>query len=1200
MMKQLLPFPFLLLMLIPFGTALSQGSLKHEWSKSLSNTVVPGGYVEGRAITTDAAGNIYVTGRFRDRNDFDPGPGYLQLTSNGNEDIYFAKYSSTGTLLFAKSFGSTGFDEVYSIALDNAGNIYLSGAINGATDFDPGSGVSLIGATSLDIFFAKYTPAGDLLFARRVGGTGVDRALSMAVDPATGTIYLAGQYAVSVDFDPGPATATLTASSTDGFFARYDANGNYVFARRIGGTSDDQAEAIKIDASGNIYVAGAFQSTADFDPGAGTANLISAGSQDAFLAKYNPNGLYLFANRMGSTSTDIAKALAVDATGQVIISGEYRGVVDFGPDPLNHRLTSVGNSDVFIAKYDTNGDCLYARSIGGTNNDFNNSLALVGTDVIIAGQFSGTADYNPGAGTTNLISAGSNDGYVARYTNSGALVFAYSTGSTSADGNFAVAATSTGIVYTTGFFSGTIDLDPGAGVREITAGSGATNGFFAGYSSNGTFTTGGLMGGLATSATALADLPKRIRADAAGNVYLCGIFQGSVDFDPGPGTTVLTSSGGNDIFFAKYNSSGALLFAKSMGAATEEDVTDMLVDAAGNIYLAGYFKETVDFDPGTGTTNLTSAGGDDLFFAKYDASGNLVLARIIGGAGDDRAFGLAVDAGGNIYVSGFFMQTVDFDPGAGTTSLTASGSSDIFFAKFNSSGNFLLAKNIGSSYNSTFREVAYGITTDASGNIYITGCFIDAADFDPGAGTTILTSFTSGVEDLFLAKYDANGNYVFAVKAGSGSADQGRRIQLDGSGNIFVSGLNSSNIFLLKYNSAGAEVFGHILGSSSFDIANDMAVDASGNVLITGEFTGTVDFSQSGRVFELRSTGNSRDLFVAKFSPTGLLEYAYGMGGLNSEVGFGIATGANNRVYLCGSFAFSATAGFHGEAPELVNSNGADAFFASYTDCTPQLPASFREGAANIRGVSRIIANDCGLLATLEPSTLTGSVSGKVWVESGVPVSNGNPYVARHYEITPAVEASTATYTVILYFTQAEFDAFNNHPGSTLNLPSNPTDFTGINNLRIGRFTGTSSNGTGLPESYTGTATVIDPSLNWNASSNLWEVIFSTTGGGGFIVQTRTDIITSLRNEPAVNIPGVQIYPNPVQSNLQVQLPVAVAGRRIQLRLMDLQGRIVKTWQPATGATLLSLPVGDLPAGTYLLELHDGQRQRQVTKILKQ
>ena len=186
-----------------------------------------------------------------------------------------------------------------------------------------------------------------------------------------------------------------------------------------------------------------------------------------------------------------------------------------------------------------------------------------------------------------------------------------------------------------------------------------------------------------------------------------------------------------------------------------------------------------------------------------------------------------------------------------------------------------------------------------------------------------------------------------------------------------------------------------------------------------------------------------------------------------------------------------------------------------------------------------------------------------------------------------------------MYFTQAEFNAFNNHPGSVLKLPTNPDDLTGVSNVRIGRFEGSSSNGTGLPETYTGAASVIDPSLRWIAGSNLWEVIFSTTGKGGFIVQTTTDIITSLRNEPAVNIPGVRIYPNPVQSNLQVQLPVAVAGRRIQLRLMDLQGRVLKTWQPA-GATLLSLPVRELPSGTYLLELHDGQRQRQVTKILKQ
>jgi hypothetical protein len=632
--------------------------------------------------------------------------------------------------------------------------------------------------------------------------------------------------------------------------------------------------------------------------------------------------------------------------------------------------------------------------------------------------------------------------------------------------------------------------------------------------------------------------------------------------------------------------------------ALNEDVTDMQVDAAGNIHLVGFFKETADFDPGSGTTNLVSAGGDDLFFAKYDASGNLVFARGMGGAGDDRCLGLALDAAGNIHLSGFFRETVDFDPGSGTVSLTSAGGSDIFFAKYNSSGNLLFAKHMGSSQTSVFNEGAYGITVDATGNIYITGCFLDATDFDPGPGTTTLTAFVPGVEDLFLAKYDPNGNYIFAVKDGNSSADIGYRVQVDAAGNLFVAGLTSSNIYLRKFGPAGNGLSGVVVGSASFDVVHDLALDAAGNVFITGEMTGAADFSQNVQAYTVISLMGSRDAFVAKYSNAMILEFAYSIGGGNTDIGYGIATGPGGQVYLTGTFTTTTSVDLHNGTNTLQPSSNEDVFFARYTDCVPQLPVSFREGSSINRGFTRIISADCGLIASLQSSSV--ALTGKVWVEGAVPVSNGNPFVARHYEITQTAETGAVGYTVTLYFTQAEFDAFNNHPGSVLNLPANPTDITGVNNLRIGRFAGTSSNGTGLPESYTGTATVIDPSVNWISTSNLWEVTFSTSGSGGFIVQTNTDIITSLRNEPATRIPGVQIYPNPVQSHLQVQLPAMMGSRQMQLRLMDLQGRVLKTWQAATGATLLSLPVGELPAGTYLLEVHDGQRQRQVTKVLKQ
>ncbi|HMO88363.1 MAG TPA: T9SS type A sorting domain-containing protein [Lacibacter sp.] len=1188
-----------LLLLLSSTSAFPQGSLSHVWSRSLSNTAIPGGLVEGRAVTTDAAGNVYVAGRFRDRNDFDPGPGYLQLTSNGQEDVFFAKYTASGALVFVRSFGSVNTDDANAIALDAAGNIYVAGFFAGQCDFDPGPGVvtrGVLGAS--DFFCAVYTPEGNLIRVISAGGSGNDRALAMAVNPATGDVYLAGLFNGVVTFGTG---VSLSASNTDGFFARYNANGTLAFARRIGGTSADQAQAIALDAAGNIYVAGVFQGTSSFNISP-AVNLTSAGNQDAFLAKYDPSGLNIFALKMGGTGADLANALAVDAAGNAYVAGEFQNTADFGPDPANHRFTAAGGSDIFFGKYSPTGEYQYVRPIGSTGFERGYGLVLSGTDVIVCGMFSRTVDFQPGDGVVNLVSAGnSNDGFVARYTDAGTLVYAHPMGSTGSDENRAVAVSGTGIAYITGFFLGSVDFDPGPGTTILTAPSASTtNSFVAGYAANGDFTMAALQGGLPTNSSVFAETPRRIRADAAGNVYLCGIFQGEVDFDPGPGTSLLTSNGGNDIFFAKYSPAGALLFARSIGAATNEDVTDMQVDAAGNIYLVGYYKETVDFDPGTGTSNLTNAGGDDLFFAKYDGSGNLVFARGMGGAGNDQCLGLALDAAGNIHLSGFFSQTVDFDPGPGTISLTAAGPSDIFFAKFNPSANLIFAKHVGSTASGVLNEAAYGITVDAAGNIYITGCFLGETDFDPGPGTAIVTAFIPGIEDIFLAKYDPNGNYIFAVKDGNSSGDIGYRVVVDASGNSFVCGVVSSNIYLRKFGPTGDGLAGVNIGQTAYDVANDLALDAAGNVLITGEFTGLANFSQNVQPYNISSVMSTRDAFVAKYSNEMQLEFAYSLGGGNADIGYGVATGPGGQVYFCGVFSGTTSFDIHNGTNFLQPSNNVDAFFARYTDCVPQVPTSFREASAFPRAFTRIISSDCGLLATVQPTSLNGEVRGKVWVENSVPVSNGNPYVARHYEITPAIDPTAASYALSLYFTQAEFDAFNNHPGSTLNLPSDPNDLAGVANMRIGRFGGGSSNGTGLPESYTGISSVVVPSVRWIGTSNLWEVTFSTGGAAGFILQTRTDVITSLRNLPATTIPGLQVYPNPVQSTLQVRMSGTVSGKPLQLRLLDIQGRVVKNWQALPGATLLSLPVGELPAGTYLLEVHDGQRQRQVTKVQKQ
>ena len=317
-------------------------------------------------------------------------------------------------------------------------------------------------------------------------------------------------------------------------------------------------------------------------------------------------------------------------------------------------------------------------------------------------------------------------------------------GGASSEVAYSVAVDAAGNIYTTGTFQNTVDFDPGYGTVNLTA-VGYQDIFISKLDSSGNFVWAKSLGGSNyESATAIA-------VDAAGNVYTTGTFTGTTDFDPGVGNVYRTSVGLYDVFISKLDSSGNFVWAKSLGDVDSEDATAIAVDASGNVYTTGYFSGTVDFDPGVGTVNLTSAGNTDVFISKLDSSGNFVWAKSLGGGNYDVATGIAVDAAGNVHTTGYFRGTADFDPGVGTVNLTSVGLYDVFVSKLNSSGNFVWAKSFGNSSTDT----ANAVFVDASGNVYTTGYFSGTADFDPGVGTSSLTR--AGESDVFVLKLDSSG-----------------------------------------------------------------------------------------------------------------------------------------------------------------------------------------------------------------------------------------------------------------------------------------------------------------------------------------------------------------------------------------------------------------------------------------------------------
>lgn len=271
--------------------------------------------------------------------------------------------------------------------------------------------------------------------------------------------------------------------------------------------------------------------------------------------------------------------------------------------------------------------------------------------------------------------------------------------------------------------------------------------------------------------------------DAQGNILSVGYFRDSVDFDPGPGSLMLTAEGNRDGYVQKLDSAGHLIWAFKIGAAGGsngiDEVADVVTDAAGHLYLTGSFIGAVDFDPGLGSFPLTSGAARDVFVAKYDPAGNLLWAKRMGGSEQDLGLAIDLDPSGNVLVSGRFSGTVDFDPGPGSTTLSGGlGPPDIFVLKLTNSGDFQWVRQIGSPNTGTR---VYDVACDPAGDVVLVGAVQGSVDLDPGPGTYVLAS-TSGYNGYVL-KLDAGGHFVWArYSADSDSKSENFQVALDALG----------------------------------------------------------------------------------------------------------------------------------------------------------------------------------------------------------------------------------------------------------------------------------------------------------------------------------------------------------------------------------------------------------------------------------
>ena len=477
-----------------------------------------------------------------------------------------------------------------------------------------------------------------------------------------------------------------------------------------GGQSGDETFSIAVDKNGNIYSTGIFAGTADFDPGAGVVNLTSAGENDIFISKLDPSGNFLWAKRFGDTTGDTGKSIAIDSSGNVLVTGDFTGTVDFDPGIGTANRTSNGRYDFFLLKLDSSGNFLWVKGIGGLQDESGIFLALDNEgNSLITGIFGGTVDFDPGPGILNLSSDGSLDIFVSKFDSAGNHLWSKRRGGSGLDIGDGIAVDSSGNIYSSGIFAGTVDFDPSGGIANLTS-AGSNDNFISKFDASGNYLWAKRFGGSGS------DGNTPITIDSNGNIYASGDFTGTVDFYPGDEVFNLTSVGSKDNFISKLDSSGNLIWAKRVGGLNSSATgARTSVDRNGNVYYTGDFSGTVDFDPSNETANITSALLSDIFVSKLDAAGNFLWAKRIGGLGADRGQAIAVDTSGNVYTTGYFSETVDFDPSARTANFSPAGGRDIYISKFDSSGNapLVAAVSAGVVANSKVAAIPSGVTEAA-------------------------------------------------------------------------------------------------------------------------------------------------------------------------------------------------------------------------------------------------------------------------------------------------------------------------------------------------------------------------------------------------------------------------------------------------------------------------------------------------------
>jgi hypothetical protein len=459
------------------------------------------------------------------------------------------------------------------------------------------------------------------------------------------------------------------------FHSLFSQEAGFDWAGSFGSSTFEEVNSICSDNLGNSYVTGPFIATIDFDFGIDVYELVPIGGADMFIAKYSNSGEFEWCKHIGNPLDVSGYDIYCDEAGNLFITGYFSGTVDFDAGAEVFELNGGLNGDCFILKLDTDGNFVWAKSFGDGLLDIGVEITTDDAgNIYTTGTFQGTVDFDPSVGVFDITSNGEEDVFIQKLNSAGELIWAKSIGGAAEERVETIAVDGTENIYLGGKFEGSCDFNPDLGVYSYTS-----NGLFDGYvlklNTDGSFDWA-IQNGGSSQETVFS-----VKIDTEDHIYVAGSFMNTVDFQPGIGVSEKTSNGSRDVFVQKLNNEGDLIWVKTFGGSGWDQLKDM--EIRDEVFLTGYFVETVDFDPNGGVLNLTSNGSADVFIQKLDFSGNLIWAKAFGGSGYEEGFGISVTLSNDLFSIGTFENTVDFNPNEDEFDLTSNGEYDIFILKLN-------------------------------------------------------------------------------------------------------------------------------------------------------------------------------------------------------------------------------------------------------------------------------------------------------------------------------------------------------------------------------------------------------------------------------------------------------------------------------------------------------------------------------------